>query len=78
MFVHHSYLLFVFFREMIDLSNPVDYVELQEVIDRKELFDNLLQEIIQEREVSNTSSIFRFVIWLLVATITRRNYSNSK
>jgi hypothetical protein len=63
---------------MIDLSNPVDYVELQEVIDRKELFDNLLQEIIQEREVSNTSSIFRFVIWLLVATITRRNYSNSK
>lgn len=78
MFAHRSYLLFVFFREMIDLSNPVDYVELQEVIDRKELFDNLLQEIIQEREVSNTSSMFCFIILLLIATITRRNYSNSK
>lgn len=29
----------------------MDYVELQEIIERKEMFDNLLQEIIQQREV---------------------------
>eukprot|EP00599_Poterioochromonas_sp_BG-1_P006999 CAMPEP_0173142574 /NCGR_PEP_ID=MMETSP1105-20130129/6168_1 /TAXON_ID=2985 /ORGANISM="Ochromonas sp., Strain BG-1" /LENGTH=245 /DNA_ID=CAMNT_0014055989 /DNA_START=32 /DNA_END=769 /DNA_ORIENTATION=- len=39
-----------FIKEVPDLQNPMDYVELQEIIERKEMFDNLLQEIIQQRE----------------------------
>jgi hypothetical protein len=38
-------------RDIPDLHNSVDYLELQEVIERKELFDSLLEEIISETEV---------------------------
>jgi hypothetical protein len=62
-------LYFIFFfnnRDIPDLHNTVDYVELQEVVDRKELFETLLQEVIQDREVREIRKRIYFLFLLLI------------